>query len=148
MSPSFLLDTNLLVYGFDDDEPKKQERALTLLDRLGRDPIGALPAQVLAEFANVMLYKIEPPLSPDEVYEQIQLYKQVFPTFPLTPAVSLEAIRGVADHSFPYFDAQIWATAKLNQVPIVLSEDFPVGATVEGVTFENPLDDDFDLTDV
>lgn len=148
MDPSYLLDTNLLVYCFDDREPEKQERAIDVLDRVGRGPSGGLPVQVLAEFANVMLYKMEPPLSPEEVYEQIQLYKDVFPAYALTPAVSLEAIRGVRDHRFSYFDAQIWATAKLNQIPIVLSEDFPVGATVEGVTFENPIDADFNLSDL
>ena len=148
MTSSYLLDTNLLVYCFDDREPKKQERALELLDRVGRGPSAALPAQVLAEFANVMLYKMEPPLPPEEVYEQIQLYKKVFPTYPLTPAVSLEAVRAVREHSFRYFDAQIWATAKLNQVPVVLGEDFPVGATIEGVSFENPLADEFDLKEL
>jgi len=146
VTPSYLLDTNLLVYCFDDREREKRERALELLDRVGRGPSAGLPAQVLGEFANVMLYKMEPPLPPEEVYEQIQLHKKVFPTYPLTPAVSLEAVRAVEEHSFRFFDAQIWATAKLNQVPIVLSEDFPVGATVEGVTFENPLAEDYDLT--
>jgi len=146
--PSYLLDTNLLVYGFDNRASQKQKRSLELLDRVGRGPIAALPAQVLAEFANVMLYKMEPRLSPSEVYEQLQLYKRVFPVYPLTSAVSLEAVRGVKDHSFRYFDAQIWACAKLNQVPVVLSEDFPVGATVEGVTFENPLAESFDLADL
>ena len=95
-----------------------------------------------------MLNKMEPPLPPEEVYEQLQLYKKVFPTYPLTPAVSLEAVRAVKEHSFRHFDAQIWATAKLNQVPVVLSEDFPVGATVEGVSFENPLAEEFDLTEL
>lgn len=146
--PSYLLDTNLLVYCFDNREPEKQERALGLLDRVGRGPSAGLPAQVLGEFANVMLYKMEPPLPPEEVYDQIQLYKKVFPTYPLTPSVSLEAVRGVKEHSFRYFDAQIWATAKLNQVPVVLSEDFPVGATVEGVSFENPLAEEFDLEEL
>jgi predicted nucleic acid-binding protein len=146
VSSSYLLDTNLLVYCFDDREPEKQKRALALLDRVGRRPSAALPAQVLGEFANVMLYQMEPPLPPEEVYEQLQLYKKVFPTYSLTPAVSLEAVRAVKEHSFRFFDAQIWATAKLNQVPVVLSEDFPVGATIEGVTFENPLDEEVDLS--
>jgi len=148
VTPSYLLDTNLLVYCFDDREPEKQKRALDLLDRVGRGPSAALPAQVLGEFANVMLYKMEPPLPPGEVYEQLQLYKKVFPPYSLTPAVSLEAVRAVKEHSFRFFDAQIWATAKLNQVPVVLSEDFPVGVTVEGVTFENPLAEEFDLSEL
>lgn len=148
MTSSYLLDTNLLVYCFDDREPEKQNRALETVDRVGRGPSAALPAQVFGEFANVMLYKMEPPLPPAEVYEQIQLYKKIFPTYSLTPAVSLEAVRAVKEHSFRYFDAQIWATAKLNQIPVVLSEDFPLGATVEGVTFENPLAEEFDLADL
>lgn len=145
MTPSYLLDTNLLVYCFDQREPAKKERALKILDRVGRGPSAALPAQGLGEFANVMLYKMKPPLPPEEVHEYLQLYKKTFPIYPLTPAVSLEATRGVEEHSFRYFDAQIWAAAKLNQIPVVLSEDFPVGATVEGVTFENPLDEEYDL---
>lgn len=144
MATTYLLDTNLLVYGFGEDAPEKKERALETVERTGRVPSAALPAQVLAEFSNVALYKLEPPLSPDEVYAQIELYEAVFPVLPLTPAVTLEAVRGVRDHSFSYFDAQIWAAAKLNQIPIVLSEAFPTGATVEGVTFLNPLADDFD----
>ena len=86
-----------------------------------------------------MLYKPEPPLPPEEVYEQIQLYKKGFPTYPMSPAVSLEAVRVVGEHSLCHFDAQTWASAKLNQAPVVLSEDFPVGATVEDVSLENPL---------
>jgi predicted nucleic acid-binding protein len=97
---------------------------------------------------NVMLYKMEPPLPPAEMYEQIQLYKKIFPTYPLTPAVTLEAVRTVKEHSFRYFDAQICATAKLNQIPVVLKEDCPVGATVEGVTVQNPPAEEFDLTDL
>ncbi len=80
--------------------------------------------------------------------EQVELYREVFPVLPLTSSMILEAIRGVRDHSFSYFDAQIWAAAKLNQVPVVLSEDFPVGATIEGVTFLNPLSDEVDLADL
>lgn len=58
------------------------------------------------------------------------------------------AIRDVRDYSFSNFDAQIWAPAKLNQIPVVLSTNFPIGATVEGVTFPNPLSDDVDRADL
>jgi hypothetical protein len=61
-----------------------------------------------------MLDTMEPPLPPGEVCEQLQLYKKVFPVYPPTPAVFLEAVRAVEEHSFRSVDAQIWATAKLN----------------------------------
>ena len=148
MNTRYVLDTNVLIYGFDASEPEKQERALGVLARVGEEPSAALPAQVLAEFANVMLRGLDEPLSPAEVHGQIERYEDLFPVLPLTSAVVLEATRGIRDHSFSYFDAQIWAVARLHQVPVVLSEDFPVGATVEGVTFANPLAEDFDLSEL
>ena len=57
----------------------------------------------------------------------------------------LEAVRGVRDHRFSFYDAQIWAVARLNSIPVILSEDFNTGASIEGVLFVNPLDLSFDL---
>lgn len=142
----YVIDTNILVYCFDESESNKQSRALRVIEQVGRAESGALPAQVLAEFANVALYRLEPTLSASKVYQQIELYEQVFTVLPLTPAVVLEAVRGIKDHSFSYFDAQIWAVAKLAQCPVILSEDFAAGATVEGVSFLNPLDPTTDLS--
>jgi predicted nucleic acid-binding protein len=44
-----------------------------------------------------------------------------------------------------YWDAQIWASARLSQIPVVLSEDFGDGVIIEGVRFVNPLGPDFNL---
>jgi len=52
----------------------------------------------------------------------------------------------VRDHQLPYWDAQIWAAARLNQVPIIFSEDFNAGAVLEGVRFVDPFADDFLLS--
>ena len=143
--PTYLLDTNLLLYAHDQHELHKQARALELLERLGDGLSAALSTQNLAEFANVALKRLEPPLSPAEVTEQLGLLEQTFVVHPLTAAVVREAIRGVAAHSLSYYDAQVWAVAKLNQIPVVLSEDFNSGATLEGVLFLNPLEPTFDL---
>jgi len=37
----------------------------------------------------------------------------------------------------PFWGAQIWATAKLNQIPQILSEDSQHGRALEGVEFVN-----------
>jgi predicted nucleic acid-binding protein len=42
-----------------------------------------------------------------------------------------------------YYDAQIWAVARLNQVGVVFSEDFQDGQTLEGVCFVNPFSPNF-----
>jgi predicted nucleic acid-binding protein len=146
--PAYLLDTNLLLYALDGRDTSKQARALELIERLGNGFTAALSAQNLAEFANVALKRLTPPLSPAEVTEQLELLEQTFVVYPLTAAVVREAVRGVEAYSLSYYDAQVWAVAKLNQVPVVLSEDFNVGTTLEGVLFLNPLESDFDLSEL
>jgi predicted nucleic acid-binding protein len=46
-----------------------------------------------------------------------------------------------------YYDAQIWAVARLNQVTTIFSEDFNDGQVVEGVRFVNPFAAGFLLED-
>jgi len=51
-------------------------------------------------------------------------------------------------HHLSYGDAQIWATAKLNQISVVFSEDFSDGRTTEGIRFTNPFSAKFQLSSV
>jgi predicted nucleic acid-binding protein len=57
----------------------------------------------------------------------------------------LEAAAGARRHQLSYWDALIWATAKLNQIATVLSEDFQDGRLLEGVRFRNPFGPGFDV---
>jgi len=47
------------------------------------------------------------------------MWAKAIPVLDLTPLIVLEATRGACDHKLNYYDAQIWATAKLNQVAVV-----------------------------
>jgi predicted nucleic acid-binding protein len=140
---TYLLDTNVLIYPHDDSAPNKNQRARALLQALERSGEAVVPAQALAEFANVALRKFRLPL--DLVYKQIEDLSHAFPIVPLSEWVVMEAVRGVETHRFSYYDAQIWAAAKLHRVPIVLTEDFPIGSTIEGVAFIDPFAESFDL---
>jgi len=53
----------------------------------------------------------------------------------------------VRDHHLSYYDAQIWATARLNQVSVVFSEDFQGRQILEGVQFINPFAPEFKLSE-
>ena len=50
------------------------------------------------------------------------------------------------EHGLSYYDAQIWAVARLNQVPVIFSEDFNSNSVLDGVRFVNPFSAEFDLT--
>ncbi len=148
MAARYVVDTNVLVYALDRREPDKRERAGEVLRRIGGAETAALPAQVLSEFANACLRKLEPRPDSEVVRREVERLMLAFPVLPLTGPVVLEALRGVREHLLSYYDAQIWAAARLGQVGVVLSEDFNPGAVLDGVSFTNPLDPTFDLADL
>jgi len=141
--PSVLMDTNILVYTFDPRDVIRQEQAIALLLKLEEHNAGCLSAQCLAEFTNVAISKRR--LSLDEIIRKVDGWRNVFPVYDLTPQIVLEAARGVRDHQLAYYDAQIWASARLNQIPTVFSEDFQDGQRLEGVRFANPFTDSFKI---
>jgi len=145
MGDRVFVDTNVLVYAYDRSEPHKQRRALQVLDRLAVTGAGVISTQVLSEFFVAVTRKITVPLSVEEASERVKNYLQSWMVVDVTGMVLLEAIRGVQEHHFNFWDAQIWATAKLNQVPVVFSEDFSAGSVTEGVKFITPFADDFQL---
>ena len=138
-----LIDTNLLVYLYDHNQPAKQAQAQRVLDQLELTQTGRLSVQNLAEFFSVATRKLSPPLTPAQALHQIGLFAHLWPVFDLTQLIVLEAGRGARDHHLSYYDAQIWATARLNQVPLIFSEDFGDGVVLEGVRFVNPFSADF-----
>ncbi|HMQ31570.1 MAG TPA: PIN domain-containing protein [Chloroflexaceae bacterium] len=147
MTARVLVDTNVLVYAYDRSEPTKQQRALDVLDQLATSGAGAITTQVLAEFFVTVTRKLALPLPVAEAYTRVENYLRAWTVYDITGLVVLEAVRGVRDYQLSFWDAQIWAAARLNQLPVIVSEDFNVGATLEGVRIVNPFAPAFELAD-
>lgn len=139
MTASVFVDTNVFVYAYDLSEHVKQIQATTLLRAIVSANTGVVSTQVLIEFVNIVTRKIALPLSADEVHTQLEELLYSWSVLEITPKIILEAVRGMRDYGFSIWDAQIWATARMNGIGLVLSEDFNAGATIEGVTFLNPF---------
>ncbi|MDP2181042.1 MAG: PIN domain-containing protein [Actinomycetota bacterium] len=144
MSTMFLVDTNVLVYGYDRSEPEKQRRAIEVFEHLSRSGAGVVSTQVLAELY-VALQRIVAPLEPDDAVAQVEGVAQAWSAVPVDTDTVLEAMRGARRYQLHYFDAQIWATARLNHIPIILTEDLQDGFDAEGVVVLNPFFDTFDM---
>ncbi|HLF25364.1 MAG TPA: PIN domain-containing protein [Anaerolineae bacterium] len=140
-----LIDTNVLVYVFDHGDPARQDQAIRVLQHLQLNGSGRLSAQSLAEFCAVTTRGLQPLLTRAEAAVQVERFARAFRVLDVTPMIVLEAARGARDHGLAYYDAQIWAAARLNQVAVVFSEDFNTGATLEGVRFVNPFAANFAL---
>jgi predicted nucleic acid-binding protein len=140
---SILLDTNVLVYAFDVRQSFLQEKAQAIILKAEETATGCLSVQCLGEFFRVVTAKMQLPAN--EMFKQVEYWQSAFPVFSLTPQIVLEAARGVRDYQLSYYDAQIWASARLNQIPVIFSEDFQDGQTLEGVRFINPFANKFML---
>ena len=145
--PPILIDTNILIYASDPGNPTRQDQALKLLKHLEITRSGRLSVQCLAEFVHVSTRSLQPVYTRAEALEQVERLAQAFPIFDLTLPVILEAGRGARDYRLAYYDAQIWAAARLNQVSLIFSEDFSDGQVLEGVRFVNPFAAGFVLED-
>jgi len=143
MMPPILIDTNLLIYLYDPNQPDKQKQAERVLEQLELTHSGRLSLQTLTEFFSVATRKLSPSLTSAETFGQVTLFTLLWPVFDLTPMIVMEAGRGVRDYKLPYYDAQVWVTARLNQVPVLFSEDFRDGSILGGMRFVNPFSSKF-----
>ena len=138
-----LLDTNVLIYSVTADEGEKHHAARRLIAALGDQRI-AVSSQVLSEYANVLTHGRRYGRDAQSVQDDIADMLFVWEVFPLHGGVIMNALEAHSRWQLPYYDAQIWAAAALNAIPIVLSEDFQDGAVLGGVRFMNPFAEGFD----
>lgn len=143
MADRIMVDANVLLYAYDGGEPEKQPRALSVLNGLVTHDRGVLSSQVLAEFFVNAIRKLQPPLTVEEAYDCIQNYLLAWEILDITGPIVLEAVRGVRAYQMAYWEAQIWATAHMHQIPVIFSEDFGSRTVIEGIRIINPFDVDF-----
>jgi predicted nucleic acid-binding protein len=121
-----LVDTNILVYRFDDRFPQKQEMAVELLRRGIFEDSVRIPHQAIVEFVAAVTRPIRGhvilPL-PEALREAEELLKQFTVLYPNEDIVR-QALRGCAAYQLNWFDAHIWAYAEYYGLPDLLTEDF------------------------
>ena len=139
MTARFFLDTNVLIYAYDAANPGKQARAKEVLAALAGMQAAAVSTQVLAEMFSTLTRTFGSLISPEDAVVQLFHHVQTWQVIDVSPLVVMEAAQAVAHHKLSFWDAQIWAAAKLNNIPIILSEDFNTGFALQGVRFVNPF---------
>lgn len=140
-----LADTNLLLYCYDRRAPAKQEMAINVVGELARSGAGRLSVQCLAEFVKVAIRARKPILTAEEAAASVANYARKWKILDITAEVVERAARAVRAHRLNYWDAQIWATARINEVETIFSEDFSSGTSLDGVRFVNPFAAGFEL---
>ncbi|MEN8254436.1 MAG: PIN domain-containing protein [Verrucomicrobiota bacterium] len=136
MSVDIFIDTNILVYSFDNTDPEKHVLAKRRLDELweNQQPI-ALSIQVLQEFYVTMIRKGGDPSFFREVVEHYMRRRIIENTCGLMQlAMDVHHRYGTS-----FYDASIIAAAQMSGARELWSEDFNTGQDYGGVVAVNPL---------
>ena len=137
MTESSFLDTNVVVYAFDDRDKRKQEISLALLDSAPSSRL-VLSAQVLSEFYVTVTRKLARPL-PSRAAAQTVGDLANLRIVPIDSALVRTAIDTAAAHQLSYWDALIIEAAVADGCRRVLTEDMSDGAVIRGVEIVDPF---------
>jgi predicted nucleic acid-binding protein len=129
------VDTNVLIYAFDESSAPKREHAQRLLTNL---PDGVLLWQVCCEFVAACRKTCEPAAYPALAWDRLSEFQAVFPTVYPTRAVLDRASQLMSRYQSQFWDAMIHASCLEAGVRRLYTEDVP-GAAIEGLEIVNPF---------
>jgi predicted nucleic acid-binding protein len=131
-SQSALVDTNIVVYAYDLDDPWKHTVARELIEQLSNQGRLVWSTQVFNEFCSVMMRpKRKKTLAPDELAVILRELSATGEVIPITLTLTFRALDAMPRHSLSFWDALIWSAAVENRVPFIYSEDFQDGRAEE-----------------
>ena len=136
-----LIDTNLLVYRFDNRFPEKQKIATEILRRGILEDSVRLPHQAILEFVAAATRSVRGHVilkQPDALREAEEFLKQFTVLYP-NEAILRDALRGCAAYQLNWFDAHLWSYAEHYGLPVILSEDLQHDRLYGTVRVLNPF---------
>lgn len=137
MSVLEFLDSNILVYAYDNTRPDKQRIAQELVRRglLGEC---VASTQSLAEFSATLLHKFSPPYRSDEVLAILDTLSPIKLVLP-DDGIVRRAAEAHARYGVHFYDGMIVAAAERGGCARIWSEDLNPGQKYFGITVENPF---------
>lgn len=139
MSAEFFLDTNILVYSFDAQNPSKQRKARSLIRKALKERIGIISWQVVQEFLNVAMHRWEKPLSSADASHYLETVLiplcRVFPQ----PTLWKRALQIHDQSQYRLYDSLIVAAAEESRVQYLYSEDLQAGQAFGQLEIVNPF---------
>jgi len=134
MPDKVFIDTNVLIYGYSEDEPDKRQRAIDCV----RSGEAWISTQVLNETINVLKRKFS--LSYSQIRDAVQEISKGFPIV-LVSVNTIEMALNLAErYQYSYFDSLILASALEARCQILYSEDLHDGQRIENqLTIINPF---------
>ena len=141
---SSLIDTNILVYRFDQRDEEKQAAATCLIRRELEAGTARLAHQSILEFIAATTRPLGSGKGPsllegqEAAWEAEELLRQFKILYPNEAMVRL-ALRGWRAYGLNWFDAHLWSYAEFHGIDILYSEDFQHERVYGTVRVINPF---------
>lgn len=135
------IDTNILIYSIDHDEPEKRAKACQLLRVLRRPPVETvLPWQVVTEFTRYLRSRQDRGELPrTALLRYLNLYRRWFPIVTPTEAVLDRALDLTGRYSLSHWDSLLVAACLEAGVRTLYTEDMGSPAVLDGLNVVNPF---------
>lgn len=139
MKDKYFLDTNIFIYSFDSDSPKKQVKAQQLINDSLNHRKGAISSQVVQEFLNVATTKFAKPLSIADA--DLYLTSVLLPLCVFYPDRDFfhKALQIKNRFKFSFYDSLILTSALETNCTVLYSEDFQDSQKIMTLTIKNPF---------
>lgn len=138
MSARTFIDTNILIYTLQKEDPDKQRRAQELLANLPK-PNGVISYQVVQEFCNACLRRFAPTPRAERMRALVLGMFEQFEVVPWSPILVPSALELHYRYQLQWYDSLIVAAAVQAQCDILYSEDFQHQQRIEGLRIVNPF---------
>ena len=137
MSAEYFLDTNVIVYLFDETDTDKRRQAGTLVKESLERGTGCISYQVVQETLNVVIRKIGVP--PEAVRRLLD--EVLTPLWQVNPTVALyhSATYLQTRYGFSFYDSLIVSAAIEAGCSQLYSEDLQHGQQIQRLTILNPF---------
>ncbi|MCK5055877.1 MAG: PIN domain-containing protein [Candidatus Aminicenantes bacterium] len=135
MSKIFI-DTNILVYSMDSNDPGKKEKCRNILKNIREKQNGVISTQVLQEFyvTTTKKLKVEPFIVKNIIHSL-----ENFEIVTINVEIIKEAIDCSILNQISFWDSLIIAAAEYSRCDQVWTEDLNNGQIIRGVKIYNPL---------
>ena len=131
------LDTNILVYGYDVTDIRKQRIAQNLVRRALAGEVVA-STQVIAEFAATLLHKLSPAVPAEDVLRILDALAPIKLVAPDNDLVR-RAVEARSKYGLHFYDGMIIAAAERAGCTTIWSEDLSDGQRYFGLSVSNPF---------
>jgi predicted nucleic acid-binding protein len=139
MNDKFFLDTNILIYVIDPEDPRKQASARQLLSWGLESELAVISYQVVQEWMHFCLRRAKSKLAPAEASSILDRLLMPLWSVQSSPVLVESALSLHLRYQFSWYDSLIVAAALKANCKTLYSEDLKDGLRVNDLTIKNPF---------